>query len=750
MNWIQRCAELYDIYQEQITNADDVTIKPLVPLYHQSYKLGLQVSINKDGEFLSAKQLVKRKDENGIVHDDRITICPVTAESAARTVNLVSMPLFDKLEYLGKDYSAFYAGSNPQKHIEYMQGMKSWIDAGKSLPAVVSIYNYLSKGTICHDIITYLASTKDADAMAKLIDSIKNTMVRFEVYGIEGYRQEIWCDTRLYNAWIDYYSSMQTEQSHDIDYVTGATDIIATTHSKGILPGDSNAKLISGNDFDGFTYRGRFNTYAEALQIGDVTSQKAHRMLKYLVENQGINIGGHRYYLVFKTDTAEPADDILGITFNRSSAITDQFQFITDFKSSLFAGVDKGSEAYNRLMEKSVVFMELEAATPGRVSVLRYEEVTYKALLQSLTDWSERCCYYVHHIENKTLRRKVPYLVDIANYAFGKKSGTEMIMDAKLRQKVVSELITCVLHSRRIPDYIYKALVNRAKSIQSFSRKEYKHLLGLIFAVHNQRESVDDVADIFTTHYINHDRDYSLARVLSIYEGIEQKACDYDDKHQTHANGMFTQFTNTPGKVLITLDRTTVPYQNTLLKDNDTYWRYRLACEYSFHMSDYGNKPVGDMFFIGLYVENLLSGKERRKAVEETFGIQIMPPEITRAGENTDISHEARCWKAYREMEKLASNTDKELTNADRYKQAFIMNPEKAMKSLHQQIKPYLNLAGKLIRQLEEKIQCTEEQEAIAEYKKQIARIRYYTNMINTRQDICHTQITEKILKEMY
>lgn len=56
---------------------------------------------------------------------------------------------------------------------------------------------------------------------------------------------------------------------------------------KKIVSVNGNAKLLSANDSTNFTYRGRFASKEEALQVDGETSQKIHSTLQWLVNNHG-------------------------------------------------------------------------------------------------------------------------------------------------------------------------------------------------------------------------------------------------------------------------------------------------------------------------------------------------------------------------------------------------------------------------------------------------------------------------------
>ena len=77
---------------------------------------------------------------------------------------------------------------------------------------------------------------------------------------------------------------------------------ISYLQPKKIRNEGDGAKLISSNDKDNFTYRGRFTTKEEAFAIGNETSQKVHNALKWIIRRQG----GTYDTMVFVTwETAE-------------------------------------------------------------------------------------------------------------------------------------------------------------------------------------------------------------------------------------------------------------------------------------------------------------------------------------------------------------------------------------------------------------------------------------------------------------
>ena len=96
---------------------------------------------------------------------------------------------------------------------------------------------------------------------------------------------ECWKDKTLQDCYINYVRSQEKEIG--LCYLTGSTEAISYLHSKKIRNEGDGAKLISANDSQNFTYRGRFATKEDAFAVGNETSQKIHNALKWIIRKQG-------------------------------------------------------------------------------------------------------------------------------------------------------------------------------------------------------------------------------------------------------------------------------------------------------------------------------------------------------------------------------------------------------------------------------------------------------------------------------
>lgn len=67
--------------------------------------------------------------------------------------------------------------------------------------------------------------------------------------------------------------------------VSGVEAPSAQQHPKGARCIQRKCKLISENDKDNFTFRGRFTKPNQAATVGYEASQKAHNALRWVIAN---------------------------------------------------------------------------------------------------------------------------------------------------------------------------------------------------------------------------------------------------------------------------------------------------------------------------------------------------------------------------------------------------------------------------------------------------------------------------------
>ena len=314
---------LLDLYETYENNEDYVGITDykrngqafmLLPISHTTQSAHIEVLVTEDGNFHSASVIPK---------DDAITVIPTTEESSSRAgAKTAPYPLHDKLSYVAGDYNSF--GGDPKKandYSAYIKQLQEWSESPFVTSKIDSIYKYLSKGELITDLVN--AKKLCADENHKLRKKWDSSLgdrpeifsvvtgdqaaafVRFDIYYPDKVSKKIWMDPEVQQSFIDFYNTKL--QNDDLCFVTGKMQPITERHANKIRNPADKAKLISGNDTSGFTYRGRFNTSNEVAGISYEVSQKAHNALKWLINRQGKDIDG-RVVLVWGNDKLDYVD----------------------------------------------------------------------------------------------------------------------------------------------------------------------------------------------------------------------------------------------------------------------------------------------------------------------------------------------------------------------------------------------------------------------------------------------------------
>ena len=101
MSWVNELIDLYEINRDKIGVIEYRGENPyvLLPPFHTTVTAQITVTIDQDGNFVTAQQV----DSN-----DKFTIIPITEKSGSRTAGKEPHPLCDNLKYLAGDYAKYY------------------------------------------------------------------------------------------------------------------------------------------------------------------------------------------------------------------------------------------------------------------------------------------------------------------------------------------------------------------------------------------------------------------------------------------------------------------------------------------------------------------------------------------------------------------------------------------------------------------------------------------------------------------
>lgn len=279
MALLKTLAETYDVYADlagEVRNDQPV----LLPLSHSTFNAQIEVTIDEEGNFIKSERLEKGSWA--------VTMIPVTEDSAARSSGIAPHPLCDKLCYIAGDYTA-YTDDNKEKYYEaYMEQLAEWAESEYTHRMVQAVYKYLKKKSLIRDLVS--CNTLELDDEGRLTDSFKiqglgqtGANVRFVIFGSN--LMEVWKSPELYNRYDAFYRQKAGEKR--LCYVSGKMEACSDKHPSKIRNSADKAKLISGNDESGFTYRGRFTSKEQAVSVGYEVSQKAHNVLRWLIQKQG-------------------------------------------------------------------------------------------------------------------------------------------------------------------------------------------------------------------------------------------------------------------------------------------------------------------------------------------------------------------------------------------------------------------------------------------------------------------------------
>ena len=514
--------QAYDTYcamEKQYVGVYGEAKEPLVPVSHQIAKADLEITLDSEGNLLDARQVDPK---------EATTIIPVTEQSAGRTGDTCcAHPLCDQLRFFSPRY--------PAKYEAYLTQLHRWEGSPYSHPKLSAIAGYVEKGSILEDMSRLGLISLDEKGMP----TKEKLLVRWRVEaGTEGNVAACWQDRTLFQAFIDYYAA---GQKSDPVYcmVSGKNALPANQHPKKIINICANAKLISANDTSGFTYRGRFQSDAQAMTMSYEASQKIHSALHWLSANQGVAIGG-RTFLCWNPQGIEiPKPQA---TFLRGNT-TNQVKY-SDYRKALSDTLRGWKETIPA--DAGAVIAAFDAATSGRLALTYYSELPASDFLERLHNWDALCCW-----NHDPFGIQAPSLYQIANCAFGtvRTSGsqTKLESDDRILRQQVQRLLSCRVDKGKMPADIARAAAAKASNLQIMDTQLRETVLFTACAV-------------LRKYYYDWDREewnmslepekkdisYQYGRLLAVFEKIEQDTYDKDEQREPNAIRMQSVFAKRP------------------------------------------------------------------------------------------------------------------------------------------------------------------------------------------------------------
>lgn len=519
MGLMKQAYDTYCAMEKQYVGVYGEAKEPLVPVSHQIAKADLEITLDSEGNLLDARQVDPK---------EATTIIPVTEQSAGRTGDTCcAHPLCDQLRFFSPRY--------PAKYEAYLTQLHRWEGSPYSHPKLSAIAGYVEKGSILEDMSRLGLISLDEKGMP----TEEKLLVRWRVEaGTEGNVAACWQDRTLFQAFIDYYAA---GQKSDPVYcmVSGKNALPANQHPKKIINICANAKLVSANDTSGFTYRGRFQTDAQAMTMSYEASQKIHSALHWLSANQGVAIGG-RTFLCWNPQGIEiPKPQAAFLRGNTANQVK-----YSDYRKALSDTLRGWKETIPA--DAGAVIAAFDAATSGRLALTYYSELPASDFLERLHNWDALCCW-----NRDPFGIQAPSLYQIANCAFGtvRTSGnqTKLESDDRILRQQVQRLLSCRVDKGKMPADIARAAAAKASNLQIMDTQLRETVLSTACAV-------------LRKYYYDWDREewnmslepekkdisYQYGRLLAVFEKIEQDTYDKDEQREPNAIRMQSVFAKRP------------------------------------------------------------------------------------------------------------------------------------------------------------------------------------------------------------
>ena len=656
MNWEEELIRLYDMNSSQAGKIQYKRIKKngkdeeipyvLLPPFHTTVTAQIQVTLSADGEFLGASK---------VGSEDKLTIIPVTEKSnGGRTSGPAPHPFCDELKYLDGDYEKYLKEKSKdlsKYHLSYMEALKNWHLSTFTHEKVDALWLYLKRGTLIRDLFQekilvlneagYLAEEIKIEGVPQ-----NKAFVRFVVRGKAGMNSEqtcdeCWKDISLQECFIQYYRSMEREK--DLDYLTGEIQTPSYLHPKKIRNEGDGAKLISSNDKDNFTFRGRFSTKEEAFAIGKETSQKMHNALKWIIRKQGRTFDTLTM-VTWESDMKEmPPWDADTETIS-SVSVTEmtpeigeedlQALFQDDIPTGWGEEAEESSEydgnpatarqfysaleGYRKQVENTshMILMAFDAATTGRLSLAEFKTMETSRYLDNIRKWHEQCGWI--QWKYKDGQRKsyygMPGVRDIADILYGLESNGRITIADKNGKKLYAELgrrlIPCIWDNRNVPHDLLMTAVNRASMPQAYKERynwERGLTLACSFVKKNRYERKKEEWNVALDKECKI-RDYLYGRLLAVADRIEYRTYekDKDTSRVTNAKRYMSTFSQRPFDTWKIIEENLQPYLNKLSIAERRYYENLLdSIEVLFDVDEYRNNDKLDgLYLLGFHSQS--------------------------------------------------------------------------------------------------------------------------------------------------
>lgn len=593
MGLFQKAVETYDNMKSLAGVESEERKAALAPIGFITSGVQIEITVTEDGEFRGAEQIFDiSEDSKGKSQKPKkkIIIIPVTEKSLKRTKTAATSPhpLCDKLMYMCPE--------NKESYEAYLEQLQDWCDSEFACPKIKAILKYVKKGTILADI-----------ASVGKVKAKKDTFVCWRVLSTDcAEPEEVWKSRSVIDSYINYYQSkIDASPKKALCYVSGELIMPADKHPGGVVPG--NAKLISSDDKNNFTYRGRFADDSEALTVGFISSQKAHNALKWVISNDGFRCGD-RMFVCWNPKGKKTKNPFASLFPDFSEA--EENPTPTNYRKILAKTVLGYKNNFKP--EDETVTAVFEAASKGRLSVCYYSEMKAEDFLERLRFWDETTAWLYRRFGVAPDLVKSPDLKSIIDAAYGvpRTSGENQTVetDEKVLAIAMQRLLLCRLEKAPFPADIMRSAVQKCSSLQLYDKLNREKQLFTTCAIIKKY-----IYDRFKEEWNmalepeKKNRSYQFGRLLAVLEKAERDAFDNSEKREPNAIRMWSLFVKRPMyATTVIIEQLKNAYYPRLEPGKRGYYDkliegiMRVISE--FPENEIG-KPLGEEYLMGYYLQ---------------------------------------------------------------------------------------------------------------------------------------------------
>jgi len=597
----------------------------LMPISHTPQQAHIEIAIDGKGNFKSAK--IVQKEE---------TVIPATDESAGRVgIKPPPHPLCDKVQYCASDYRQ-YGGAKPPFFEEYEALLSNF-----GHPKARAVLAYIRKGTVVADLVKEKLLHVGADGklltewpgeeapdIFRLLTAKEgkrdqgDAFVRWQVWMADDPNTAVWTDASLQEAWIGFDAA--SKETRGLCMVTGENGAaLALSHPKRIRHAGDGAKLVSANDEQGYTFRGRFTDKdgQQACGVGYAVTQKAHNALRWLIGRQAYKSGDQVIvtWAVAGKPIPDPFKDtlalILGNGENAKSAVGAKHGLAGDAGQAFALRLKQAMRGYraNLAPTDDIVVMGLDSATPGRMAITYYRELKGSEFLDRIEGWHAQYAWAQDFGKN-TKFVGAPAPRDIAEAAYG------LRLDDKLRKATVERLLPCIIDGQAVPLDLVLSTSRRASNRVGLDHWEWEKCLGIACALFRGYSKSQGKEYQMALEEDRTTRDYLYGRLLALADSIEGYSLKQaGENRDTTAARLMQRFADRPFSTWRNIELALTPYKSRLRaseKGGGFLWkREKLLDEIQcrFQPEDFtSDRALSAEFLLGYHCQRaaLLRGSE--------------------------------------------------------------------------------------------------------------------------------------------